>query len=274
MRLVIVESPYAGDVEANVAYARACLRDALPAARRRSPATCSTPSPACCATRCRRSASRAWTPVGPGTGRPTRAWSTPTAASRRGWRPASPSPALQASRLSSAHSTPPAGRRPEPGRRVCLSLRGAPPLRRGDEAIQVDRVKFESGSPSSFAPFDRLRASDDRRPPGGPSAVARPELWRTGAMTRQSGPRSGRPQRSLGPGCRSARLRQWWRVSATTTKRATTSTCAATDSDPQTMPIHACTGRGSPGSVSFASGPTRPARWRPRRRRSRAPEKC
>jgi hypothetical protein len=29
MRLVIVESPYAGDVEANVAYARACLRDCL-----------------------------------------------------------------------------------------------------------------------------------------------------------------------------------------------------------------------------------------------------
>jgi hypothetical protein len=29
MRLVIVESPYAGDVEANVEYARACVRDAL-----------------------------------------------------------------------------------------------------------------------------------------------------------------------------------------------------------------------------------------------------
>lgn len=29
MRLVIVESPYAGDIEANVAYARACIRDAL-----------------------------------------------------------------------------------------------------------------------------------------------------------------------------------------------------------------------------------------------------
>lgn len=29
MRLVILESPYAGDVEANVAYARACVRDAL-----------------------------------------------------------------------------------------------------------------------------------------------------------------------------------------------------------------------------------------------------
>lgn len=29
MRLVIVESPYAGDVEANVAYARLCLKDAL-----------------------------------------------------------------------------------------------------------------------------------------------------------------------------------------------------------------------------------------------------
>lgn len=29
MRLVIVESPYAGDVERNVAYARACLRDSL-----------------------------------------------------------------------------------------------------------------------------------------------------------------------------------------------------------------------------------------------------
>ena len=29
MRLVIVESPYAGDVEGNVAYARACVRDAL-----------------------------------------------------------------------------------------------------------------------------------------------------------------------------------------------------------------------------------------------------
>lgn len=28
-RLVILESPYAGDVEANVAYARACLRDSL-----------------------------------------------------------------------------------------------------------------------------------------------------------------------------------------------------------------------------------------------------
>jgi hypothetical protein len=29
MRLVIVESPYAGDIEKNVAYARACLRDCL-----------------------------------------------------------------------------------------------------------------------------------------------------------------------------------------------------------------------------------------------------
>ena len=29
MRLVILESPYAGDIPANVAYARACLRDAL-----------------------------------------------------------------------------------------------------------------------------------------------------------------------------------------------------------------------------------------------------
>lgn len=29
MRRVILESPYAGDVEANVAYARACLRDCL-----------------------------------------------------------------------------------------------------------------------------------------------------------------------------------------------------------------------------------------------------
>ena len=29
MRLVIVESPYAGDVEANVAYSRACVSDAL-----------------------------------------------------------------------------------------------------------------------------------------------------------------------------------------------------------------------------------------------------
>jgi hypothetical protein len=29
MRLVIIESPYAGDVEANVAYARLCVRDSL-----------------------------------------------------------------------------------------------------------------------------------------------------------------------------------------------------------------------------------------------------
>lgn len=29
MRLVILESPYAGDVEANLAYARACMRDCL-----------------------------------------------------------------------------------------------------------------------------------------------------------------------------------------------------------------------------------------------------
>lgn len=29
MRFVIVESPYAGDVEANVAYARLCIRDCL-----------------------------------------------------------------------------------------------------------------------------------------------------------------------------------------------------------------------------------------------------
>ncbi|WP_338341881.1 MULTISPECIES: DUF7768 domain-containing protein [unclassified Shinella] len=29
MRLVILESPYAGDVEANVAYARRCVRDSL-----------------------------------------------------------------------------------------------------------------------------------------------------------------------------------------------------------------------------------------------------
>ena len=29
MRLVIIESPYAGDVEANTTYARACVRDSL-----------------------------------------------------------------------------------------------------------------------------------------------------------------------------------------------------------------------------------------------------
>jgi hypothetical protein len=29
MRLVILESPYAGDIEANVTYARACVRDSL-----------------------------------------------------------------------------------------------------------------------------------------------------------------------------------------------------------------------------------------------------
>ena len=29
MKLVILESPYAGDVEANINYARACLRDSL-----------------------------------------------------------------------------------------------------------------------------------------------------------------------------------------------------------------------------------------------------
>lgn len=29
MRLVIIESPYAGDIDANVAYARACVRDSL-----------------------------------------------------------------------------------------------------------------------------------------------------------------------------------------------------------------------------------------------------
>lgn len=29
MKLVIIESPYAGDVETNVAYARACVRDSL-----------------------------------------------------------------------------------------------------------------------------------------------------------------------------------------------------------------------------------------------------
>lgn len=29
MRLVIIESPYAGNVEANVKYARACMRDSL-----------------------------------------------------------------------------------------------------------------------------------------------------------------------------------------------------------------------------------------------------
>jgi len=38
MRLVTVESPYAGDVEANVAYARACLRDCL--ARGEAPFAC------------------------------------------------------------------------------------------------------------------------------------------------------------------------------------------------------------------------------------------
>lgn len=29
MRLVILESPYAGDVEANIAYARRCVKDSL-----------------------------------------------------------------------------------------------------------------------------------------------------------------------------------------------------------------------------------------------------
>ena len=29
MRLVIIESPYAGDVEANIEYARRCVRDSL-----------------------------------------------------------------------------------------------------------------------------------------------------------------------------------------------------------------------------------------------------
>jgi hypothetical protein len=35
MRRVILESPYAGDIEANVAYARQCVRDAL--ARQEAP---------------------------------------------------------------------------------------------------------------------------------------------------------------------------------------------------------------------------------------------
>ena len=35
MRLVIVESPYAGDVELNIRYARACLRDCLCVTARR-----------------------------------------------------------------------------------------------------------------------------------------------------------------------------------------------------------------------------------------------
>ncbi len=35
MRLVILESPYAGDIEANVDYAKACMRDSL--ARGESP---------------------------------------------------------------------------------------------------------------------------------------------------------------------------------------------------------------------------------------------
>jgi hypothetical protein len=35
MEFVIIESPFAGNVEANTAYARACVAD-----------TCSTPSPA------------------------------------------------------------------------------------------------------------------------------------------------------------------------------------------------------------------------------------
>ena len=29
MRLVIIESPYAGDIEANLKYARACIKDSL-----------------------------------------------------------------------------------------------------------------------------------------------------------------------------------------------------------------------------------------------------
>lgn len=29
MKLIILETPYAGDIEANIAYARACLRDCL-----------------------------------------------------------------------------------------------------------------------------------------------------------------------------------------------------------------------------------------------------
>jgi hypothetical protein len=29
MKLVIIESPYAGDVEANIAYAKACIKDSL-----------------------------------------------------------------------------------------------------------------------------------------------------------------------------------------------------------------------------------------------------
>lgn len=29
MKLVIIESPYAGEIEVNVAYARACMRDSL-----------------------------------------------------------------------------------------------------------------------------------------------------------------------------------------------------------------------------------------------------
>ena len=42
MRLVILESPYAGDIERNVAYARACLRDSLLRGEARSPRICST----------------------------------------------------------------------------------------------------------------------------------------------------------------------------------------------------------------------------------------
>lgn len=55
MRRVIVESPYAGEVEANVTYARACVRDCVLRGEAPIASHLLFTQPGSCATRCRRS---------------------------------------------------------------------------------------------------------------------------------------------------------------------------------------------------------------------------
>ncbi len=92
MRLVIIESPYAGAVETNVAYARAAVRDSLLRGEAPSRAIFSIPSPAFFATTLRPSASTALTRGWLGGASPRRRSSMPTSASRAEWSMASPPP--------------------------------------------------------------------------------------------------------------------------------------------------------------------------------------
>src|SRR3989344_992162 len=96
MRLVILESPYAGDVELNVAYARDCLHDCLMRGKRRTLAIFFTPSPEFLTITCPKRGSSALKRASHGAPRPTQQWYIRTWVFPREWNTALKTPKRKA----------------------------------------------------------------------------------------------------------------------------------------------------------------------------------